>query len=239
MPQLPEDIIDRLTQMERRIQQLSTAVNTRPALNMVSGGGVEITDGGYLFVRPPAGGAAVFAVGKWTGGEYGMAIRRQTGELAMSVYNGDGTADSLQALRLYDAKGHEIFSDDINTGGLARPWLNMLPPQDSTATRWPQTTSTAMTTVAISYNVVWQPRMRLLMNTRVSSGAAGSVQVLVNGVQWGSTITAGSDFDYSAPVSSDFASVYGTLLKVEIQAQVTSTSGTVYANPILMYGRQT
>jgi len=239
MPQLPEDIIDRLTQMERRIQQLSTAVNTRPALNMVSGGGVEITDGGYLFVRPPAGGAAVFAVGKWTGGEYGMAIRRQTGELAMSVYNGDGTSDSLQALRLYDAKGHEIFSDDISTGGLARPWLNMLPPQDSTATRWPQTTSTTMTTVAMSYNVVWQPKMRLLMNTRVSSGAAGSVQVLVNGVQWGSTITAGSDFDYSAPVSSDFASVYGTLLKVEIQAQVTSASGSVYANPILMYGRQT
>ena len=30
MPQLPEDIIDRLTAMERRIQQLSTAVNTRP-----------------------------------------------------------------------------------------------------------------------------------------------------------------------------------------------------------------
>ncbi len=42
MPQLPEDIIDRLTQMERRIQQLSTAVNTRPALNTVSGGTLEV-----------------------------------------------------------------------------------------------------------------------------------------------------------------------------------------------------
>lgn len=240
MPQLPEDIIDRLTQMERRIQQLSTAVNTRPAQNTVTGGSVEITGGGSLAVRPPSGGAAIFTVGKWTGAEYGMAMRRQTGELAMSLFNGDGTATGLQPLRIYDAHANEIVSDDVGTGGLARPWLAMLPPQDSTATRWPQTTSTSMTTIAMSYNTVWQPKMRLLMNTRVSSGAAGSVQVLVNGVQWGSTISAGSDFDYTGLVSSDFGSVFqSSLLKVEVQAQVTSTSGTVYVNPVLMHGRQT
>ena len=236
MPQLPEDIIDRLTQMERRIQQLSTAVNTRPALNTVSGGGVEITDGGYLYVRPPSGGAAIFAAGKWTGSEYGLAMRRQTGELAMSLYNGDGTATSLQPLRIYDAGGHEIVSDDVGNGGLARPWLNMLPPQDTTVTRWPQTTvTTAFTTIAVSYNIVWQPKMRLLVNTRTSSGATGQVQVLVNGVQWGSVVTAPSDFDYTGLIGADF----GSQVKVEIQALVTSASGTVYVNPVLMHGRQT
>ncbi|OIK25862.1 hypothetical protein [Streptomyces malaysiense] len=239
MPQLPEDIIDRLTQMERRIQQLSTAVNTRPALNTVSGGGVEITGGGYLFVRPPSGGPATFAVGKWTGSEYGLAMRRQTGELALSLYNGDGTATSLQPLRIYDKAARELISDDIGAGGLARPWLAMLPPQDTATARWPQTTSASWTTIAMSYNVIWQPKMRLLLNTRTSSGATGSVRVLVNGAQWGSTVTAPTDFDYSGLVATDFASVYGTLLKVEVQAQVTSTSGTVYANPVLMYGRQT
>ncbi|WP_406123243.1 hypothetical protein [Streptomyces sp. NBC_00989] len=231
MPQLPEDIIDRLTQMERRIQQLSTAVNTRPALNTVSGGTLEVG---------PATGSPVFKIGKWPGtDEYRMELRRQTGKLALSMYNGDGTADSLQPLRFYDKAEREIVSDDINTGGLARPWLNMLPPQDTTMTRWPQTTSTAMTTIAMSYNIAWQPKMRLVMNTRASSGATGSVQVLVNGAQWGSTVSAGTDFTYEALISSDFGSVYGTQLKVEIQAQVTSASGTVYANPILMYGRQT
>ncbi|MER6527683.1 hypothetical protein [Streptomyces sp. NPDC001508] len=237
MPQLPEDIIDRLTQMERRIQQLSTAVNTRPALNKISGGGVEITGGGFLEVRPPGGGPAVFAVGRWSGDEYGLAIRRQTGRLAL--YNGDGTSTSQQPLRIYDSAGREIVSDDIDTGGIAKPWLNMLPPQDTAVSRWPQTTATAFTTIAMSYNLVWQPRMRLLVNTRASSGATGSVQVLVNGSPWGSAVSAGSVFDYSAAISSDFASVYGTLLKVEIQAMVTSASGTVYANPVLMYGRQT
>ncbi|WP_406439436.1 hypothetical protein OHB00_30490 [Streptomyces sp. NBC_00631] len=240
MPQLPEDIIDRLTQMERRIQQLSTAVNTRPAQNTVTGGAVEITGGGSLAVRPPSGGPAIFAVGKWTGAEYGLAMRRQTGQLALSLYNGDSTATGLQPLRIYDSANRELISDDVATGGLARPWLNMLPPQDTAVARWPQTTTTSgFTTIAMSYNVVWQPNMRLLINTRASSGATGQVQVLVNGVQWGGVAGTPADFDYSGPISSDFASVYNTLLKVEIQAMVTSTSGTVYANPVLMYGRQT
>ncbi|WP_089099467.1 hypothetical protein [Streptomyces hyaluromycini] len=238
MPQLPEDIIDRLTQMERRIQQLSTAVNSRPAQNTVTGGAVEITGGGSLAVRPPSGGPAIFAVGKWTGAEYGLAMRRQTGELAVSLYNGDQTATGLQPLRVYDAHGNEIVSDDVSQGGLSRPWLSMLPPQDSTYTRWPQTTSASMTTIAMSYNIAWQPKMRLLMNTRVTSGYAGSVQVLVNGAQWGSTVDATLGFDYTGLISSDFDAVFGTLLKVEVQAQVAS-GGTVYVNPVLMHGRQT
>lgn len=238
MPQLPEDIIDRLTQMERRIQQLSTAVNNRPALNQISGGTVEITDGGSLLVRTPSG-TPMFRVGGWSGSEYGMEIHRQSGSLAMSLYNGDGLSTSLQPLRIYDSANREIISDDISTGGLARPWLAMLPPQDTGYTRWPQTSSTSWTTIAMSYNVVWQPKMRLLLNTRASSGATGSVRVLVNGAQWGGTVTTPADFDYSDLVATDFASVYRTLLKVEIQAQVTSTSGTVYAVPVLMYGRQT
>ena len=231
MPQLPDDILDRLTQMERRIQQLSTAVNSRPALNTVSDGALSVGR---------AGDSPVFQVGKWSGAEYGMAVRRQTGELAMSLYNGDGTDTSLQPVRFYDVHGHEILSDDIGAGGIARPWLNMLPPQDTAVARWPQTTTTGnFTTVAMSYNVVWQPNMRLLINTRASSGATGQVQVLVNGAQWGGVATTPADLDFSGPISSDFSSVYNTLLKVEIQAVVTSTSGTVYANPVLMYGRQT
>ncbi|MFJ8106756.1 hypothetical protein [Streptomyces sp. NPDC096132] len=236
MPQLPEDIIDRLTQMERRIQQLSTAVNSLPPLNKGSGGG------GYVSVRAPkkegeSTGVEVFRVGNWGGEEFGLAIRRQTGKYALSLYNGDGTSTSRQPLRIYDADGREIISDDIVAGGLARPWLTMLPPQDSSTARWPQTTATAYTTIAMSYNVVWQPQMRLLVSTKVSSGGSGTVQVLVNGAVWGTEVGAGTDYDHTGPVSSDFASAFGGLLKVEIQAKAASGS-TVYANPILMYGRQ-
>ncbi|MER6332790.1 hypothetical protein [Streptomyces sp. NPDC001034] len=233
MPQLPEDIIDRLTQMERRIQQLSTAVNGLPALNKGAG------DSGYLSVRAPGNGAEVFRVGKWTKDEFGLAIRRQTGSLALSVYNGDGTSASVQPLRIHDKATREIFSDDIATGGLARPWLAMLPPQNTATASWPQTSSAAWTTIAMSYNVVWQPFMRLLVNTRAASGATGSVRVLVNGVPWGNTVTAPADFDYTGAVAADFGSAFGGQIKVEVQACVTSASGTVFANPVLMHGCQT
>lgn len=233
MPQLPEDIIDRLTQMERRIQALSTAVNTRPALN-------EITNGALTVKLPNE--TAVLQVGKWgtdeNDKEYGLTIRRQTGERALALYNGNGSDTAKQVLRLFDAYEHELFSDDIVAGGLARPWLPMLPPQDLGSINWSQTTSTTWSTIARSVNPIWQPQMRLGVYTRFASGAAGQVKVLVDGAQWGPTVNAGTTFDHTAPIVADIQTRFGTSVTVEIQAVVTSTSGTVYAQPYVMHGRQ-
>ncbi|MCS0637221.1 hypothetical protein NX801_16435 [Streptomyces sp. LP05-1] len=237
MPQLPEDIIDRLIAMERRIQQLSTAVNTRPALNRISGGSVEITDGGSLAVKAP-GGTAVLRVGSWSGEEYGMALRRQTGEYALALYNGNGSGAAPQVLRMFDIQGHEVLSDDISAGGLARPWLTMLPPQSLNSAHWPQTSATTWTTVAQSFNPLWQPRLRLYVYSRVSSGATGQVRVLVDGTAWGPVVAAGTTFDHTAKVTDDLNGRFGSLLKVELQVQLTSASGTVYAQPAMMYGTQ-
>ncbi|MCP3760150.1 hypothetical protein [Streptomyces sp. TBY4] len=237
MPQLPEDIIDRLTAMERRIQQLSTAVNTRPALNTVSGGALRISDGGSLSVEEP-GGTRILGVGFWTSTEYGMEIKRQSGKTALSIRNGTaGNHD--QPIRIFDAYQHEIVSDDVVTGGLARPWLPMLPPQDLATVRWPQTSATGWTTIARSYNVLWQPRLRVHLLTAAASGVTGQVRVLVDGVPWGDPVTAGTAYDRTAPAAEDFNARFATLLKVEIQAMVTTGTGLVYAQPLLMYGTQT
>ncbi|MEU9159318.1 hypothetical protein AB0D29_03400 [Streptomyces sp. NPDC048424] len=236
MPQLPEDIIDRLTAMERRIQQLSTAVNTRPALNTVSGGEVRIADGGSLSVVEPAG-TKILGVGAWSPTEYGMEIKRQSGKTVLSVRNVVG-GNYDQALRVFDAHNHEIVSDDVVTGGLARPWLAMLPPQDTSTTRWPQTNATGWTTVARSFNPVWQPRMRLHFLTAAASGVTGQVRVLVDGTQWGDPVTTPAAFDRTALVTEDFGARFGSLLKVEIQAMVTGGTGLVYAQPLMMYGTQ-
>lgn len=236
MPQLPEDIIDRLTAMERRIQQLSTAVNTRPALNTVSGGEVRITDGGSLSVVEP-GGTKILGVGFWSQTEYGMEIKRQSGKTALSVRNVTG-GNYDQAFRVFDAHGHEILADDVVTGGLARPWLPMLPPQDTSTTRWPQTNATGWTTIARSFNPIWQPRMRVYCYTAAASGVTGQVRVLVDGVQWGDPVTTPAVFDRTEKVAEDFNARFGGLLKVEIQAMVTSGTGLVYAQPLMMYGTQ-
>lgn len=236
MPQLPEDIIDRLTAMERRIQQLSTAVNTRPALDTVSGGVLKVKSGGSLSVEEP-GGNQILGVGFWSATEYGMEIKRQSGKTALSIRNGS-VNNYDQAVRIFDAFNHEIFSCDVVTGGLARPWLAMLPPQDTSTVRWPQTNATAWTTVARSYNPLWQPRLRLYFTTAAAAGVTGQVRVLVDGVQWGDPVTTGTVFDRTALVTADFAARFGSLVKVEIQAMVTSGAGLVYAQPLMMYGTQ-
>ncbi|MFE2555218.1 hypothetical protein ACFXGT_04175 [Streptomyces sp. NPDC059352] len=190
MALLPEDIIDRLIQMERRIQALSTAVNTRPALNEI---------------RPLA-----------------------------------PSSPAKPVLRIFDGYSHEIFADDIATGGLARPWLQLMPPVDHLKeAKWPSTTSTAFTPIAQSFNPVWQPKMRLAMYTKVSSGATGQVKVMVDGQQFGPTVTAGQTFDHTGLLPVDLATKFGKVMTVEIHAVVTSAGGTVYAQPVSMYGTQT
>ncbi|WMX45552.1 hypothetical protein [Streptomyces roseicoloratus] len=190
MPQLPEDIIDRLNQMERRIKALSTAVTTRPAVSEI---------------RPPA----------------------QTGSVTIN----------RPLFRIFDGYGHEIFADDIMTGGLARPWLALLPPQPTDKARWPSTTSTAFTTVAKSYNPIWQPKLRLTVETAVSSGASGEVKVLVDGLQFGPTVIAGTTFNHIGLLPVDVNSRFGQTMQIEIQAK--ATGGTVYAQPVLIHGTQT
>ncbi|MEU6623570.1 hypothetical protein ABZ926_22745 [Streptomyces litmocidini] len=210
MALLPEDIIDRLIQMERRIQALSTAVNTRPPLN-------EIVNGSFTVKRQPN-------------------LDDPTTAVTVAQFITSGPGGSKPVLRINDAYGHEILSDDILTGGLARPWLPMLPPQDSVnQANWPYTSATAWTTFATSTNVIWQPRLRLRMLTKVVG--TGQIRVMVNGVQFGPTVTTTSVFDFTGAVTTDMQADFGKDLTVEIQGYVTGTS-TVYAQPVRMHGLQ-
>ncbi|MER5887313.1 hypothetical protein ABT160_26140 [Streptomyces sp. NPDC001941] len=207
MPQLPEDIIDRLNQMERRIKALSTAVNTRPALN-------EVVNGQFTVKRTNADGSTA----------------------PVLLMGGSGPTSRLPVIRIFDGYSHELFADDILTGGLARPWLQLLAPKDTNQARWPQTTSATWTTIAQSFSPVWQPKMRISLYTRASSGATGSVRVLVDGTPFGDPVTAGSTFDRTDFLPGDIQTKFGKTMNVEIQAM--ASGGTVYAQTVLMYGTQ-
>ncbi|MFJ3900431.1 hypothetical protein [Streptomyces sp. NPDC090025] len=190
MPQLPEDIIDRLNQMESRIKALSTAVNTRPAVSEI---------------RPPT----------------------QTGSVTIN----------RPLFRIFDGYDHEIFADDIMTGGLARPWLQLMPPLPSDTAKWPSTTSATFVTIARCSNPIWQPKMRIAINTTASSGATGQVRVLVDGTQFGPTVTAGVTFDHLGLLPGDMKTRFGQTMNIEIQAQ--ASGGTVSAQTVLIHGAQT
>ncbi|MFD0370515.1 hypothetical protein [Streptomyces sp. NPDC059071] len=190
MAQLPEDIIDRLNQMERRIKALSRAVHIRPPVSEF---------------RPP----------------------EQTGSVTVTK----------PLFRIFDGYSHEIFADDILTGGLARPWLQLMPPLPVDTAKWPSTTSTAFTTIAKCSNPVWQPKMRLAINTAVSTGGSGSVRVLVDGQPFGPTVAAGTTYNHTGLLPGDMKTLFGQTMSIEVQAL--ATAGTVYAQPVLIHGMQT
>ncbi|MFJ6576564.1 hypothetical protein ACIQMY_11410 [Streptomyces sp. NPDC091368] len=189
MPQLPEDIIDRLNQMERRIKALSTAVNTRPAVNE--------------FRPAPSGGVTI----------------------------------TRPLFRIFDGYDHEIFADDILTGGLARPWLQLMPPLVSDPAKWPSTNSPTFVTIARCMNPIWQPKLRLSLATAASSGGTGQVRVLVDNVPFGPTVTAGTTYNNLGLLPGDMKTRFGQTMTIEIQAM--ASAGTVYAQPLLIHGAQT
>ncbi|MFI2612043.1 hypothetical protein [Kitasatospora sp. NPDC018619] len=103
----------------------------------------------------------------------------------------------------------------------------LLAPQDVDSTRWPQTTSSAYATIARCYNVAWKRQIRVMAATTVTSGTTGKVRALVNGVQLGAAVPAGTLLDVTAalPASAPIGAQY--LLTIE--ASRTSGSGTVAA----------
>lgn len=111
----------------------------------------------------------------------------------------------------------------------------LLPPLPVDTSKWPATSSAAWTPIAVCRNVAWHSNLRLVLQTTAIGGGAGNVSVLigtgpVGGTQWGPTVAAGTTFDYTGPVGV----AIGTEYLITVQAQLTSGSGSVAAQPLLI-----
>lgn len=233
MAAVPLDLLDRIRELERQVRELAGRSQMRPAMNQVQKGDIKIGEGGTLSVYAPTG-AQILGVGRWPNGEYGLHLGRQDGSSALTIRLGSDENLS-QPVRLFDPKGHVIWADDVRTGGIAYPYLGLLPPQNSDAGTWPHTDATEFTRIAHSFNSVWQPKFRLYMHTAIDVGSAGEVRVLVNDQVWGPTIRATSPFDYTGFTGVD----PGGSIDIEVQARRTSGNGRVYAQPLMIYGCET
>ncbi|MFG2330583.1 hypothetical protein ACGFMM_13220 [Streptomyces sp. NPDC048604] len=122
MPALPEDLLDLIRELQRRVHRLSTAAVTRPALNTISGGDVTITGGGRLMVKDKAGNSLLHIGGISAHADgtpqQGVLMRREDGSLAFGIYGPD-----TQFLSVWDRFGSIVVADDTQTGGLARPYV--------------------------------------------------------------------------------------------------------------------
>lgn len=124
MPNVPADIADVLRTMQDQIRDLQGRVSTRPALNNIQGD-VTISSGGRLIVTTPTGQQVLY-IGKVSpshadgSDQQGVIIRREDGTTAFSVHSQAGGG---QPATIWDKDGQAVVADDLNGGGLARPYL--------------------------------------------------------------------------------------------------------------------
>ncbi|MEW1546666.1 hypothetical protein [Streptomyces tsukubensis] len=123
MPMLPEDLVDLIHDLRRRLDRVSLAAGTRPALTMVTNP-LTVADAGRISVRDATDAelAALGSIGVNQDGsqQQGVLIRREDGTLALGLY---GAGDGRQTLSARDRAGNVVLADDASGGGLARPYI--------------------------------------------------------------------------------------------------------------------
>jgi hypothetical protein len=121
VPYVPQDVLDRLSKLERRIRQIEGRAQIRPAMNQILNGDTVIGEGGQLIAQAP-GGTPVFTVGQTAQGDWGVALRREDGSWALSV--GDDYESGGQMVRMFSRSGEVIVMDDAYADEfLGRPWM--------------------------------------------------------------------------------------------------------------------
>ncbi|MYR46588.1 hypothetical protein [Streptomyces sp. SID5910] len=236
MPFVPQDVLDRLSKLEREVRELRGRSQMRPALTEILNGDVTIGEGGQLIVRAP-GGVEILRLGDIYNpdngvSEFGVIMKRRDGSVAMSLYNGTGT-DEAQVLRLFDARGHGLLLEDVKAGGLYRPWIPYGTPIASDYKLWPHTSSTSWEEVARIRAPTQHPRLRYYLYGKWDGGVVAQSRITVDG-----TVIATSAS--GTPQMADIAEIpnyeYGKEVDVRIEARVVSGTGSVYLAPYALYG---
>jgi hypothetical protein len=137
---------------------------------------------------------------------------------------------------IHDWLGNQIFADDVQTGGLARPYLEypMVPAQ---LTSFQQTNSASFVSLWIGEPEVQHPKMDWAINI-TDNGAGGQLRMLIDGVQFGSTF----NYTMGSPTFWTGRAAHGVTLlsshKLEIQALRNTGTGSLFVNVQHMRGVQ-
>jgi hypothetical protein len=117
---LPDNWIDKVRDLQRQIDDVRAAVGLASAT--ITKGGLKLLQGAFLSMVN-ASGIEVFYVGPDGNGFQGIQMHRRTGSVVFTVQRDATSGDDFWAL--WEKGGHIVVSDDIQSGGLARPWLHI------------------------------------------------------------------------------------------------------------------
>lgn len=243
---LPADtatLMRRVVALEREVRELRAARRLESA--SVGAGGLQVVNGGRLAVSTPdehrlldAGQISdeSFAHGDGTP-QQALFMRREDGSIVYGCFSYPPGGSEAQGWTWYDRAGSVVLAEDSASGtGLARPWIPTTAPTPSDTALWGKTTVASFTTIATSYNVKWQPLLRVFAHTAAIGTATGDVQYAINGVAWGPSVAVGATLDYTGPL--DGVGI-GEQYTLDVQARRVTGTGSIAAQVRMIYGRQT
>ncbi|MGP3687364.1 hypothetical protein ACTVZO_22125 [Streptomyces sp. IBSNAI002] len=125
MAAVPQDLLDRVRDLERRVRELAGRAQMRPALTEIMHGDVRIGEGGRLITQAP-GGNVVFESGQAPQGDWGVKLAREDGSNALTVGYDYSTTSQMIHIWSRDtaAKNRILVMDDFYSDRfLGRPWI--------------------------------------------------------------------------------------------------------------------
>ncbi|WP_405561928.1 hypothetical protein [Streptomyces sp. NBC_01180] len=236
MPFVPQDLLDRISTLEREVRQLRGRAQIRPALNEVNNGLVAIGEGGGLTVDAP-GGARILGVGRFQNGNYGLSSARDDGSgLALTI--GGNSADVKQMIRIQArGSGETIVMDDAYADGfLGRPSIPIPMQATSGQTSASTTLSVAFTGASRLMNAVLYGSFE----TYTPAGVTADVQFSdSDGVvdSWVASKSGGgwTTHEFTKPVRQAFM----THVNYTLRHAVRTGSGSIMTNCLGCYTRNT
>jgi hypothetical protein len=230
---LPDNWIDEKRELQRQIDELRAAVGLSSAT--ISRGGLTIKGGAFFTMRDASGNLVAY-IGPDPGGGPSQVFQLfRPGVGALLTTQQDATSGRYFAA-LHDYLGNTILADDVQTGGLARPYLEhpMYPAQTSS---WQATSSASFVDLWMGESEFQHPKLDWAIGVS-DAGASGQVRITVDGTQVGPT------FNYTAGSPTYFAgrAAHGATLNnshlLRIQALKTSGAGTIVCAPLHLRGVQ-
>ncbi|MFF4706681.1 hypothetical protein [Streptomyces sp. NPDC001297] len=126
MTYVPQDVLDRLSALEREVRQLRGRAQMRPALNQILNGDVRIGEGGRLIAEAPNGNR-IFMTGQTPAGDWALGIARPTDGTAALTVGDEDAAGAGQMIRMWNRdQGNPdviVMDDAFSERFLGRPWV--------------------------------------------------------------------------------------------------------------------
>lgn len=237
------DLEQRLRDMERQVQALTSALLHRRQQNVtegdfvVSGGGdVIVRDGGAIKALHDNGTNGVHYGGLVSEGTeiptgVGLLVQTETGS-DIARFGTTATPDGSQAI-IRDRNERPIVYDDGPTGfGLGAPFLPVPLWKNGSSNGYTNSTTT-YETAYLGDMVVQFPYLRVYVKCYAGATDEGQVRVLLNGAVAGAaqTIPNGGTFlTFTIPLHTAYA--HNSTVSVEVQCRKLSGSNAVTIIPV-------